>query len=305
MSALAEFAHIPSGEPGPLAPPAPPLVTVVPDAGPPRHAWFPTSPCTDRCHLDGSAMVGRLVVVGRIVRLCVVAMSVLVVGVAVAGLPRLVRRAYLRRSALAMLRALGLRVVVDDRRPFASNARGLVVANHVSYLDILAVAVISPAHFVAKSEVCAIPGIATLARRLGVIPVERGSLRKLPKAVGDATRGLNRDCSVAVFPEGTTWCGRAGGAFAPAFFQAAIDAGVPVIPIGLTFQVAGSLATAPGFFGDDGLGDTLGRVVRARGLSVTIAVHEAQLPNTDRRELAARCQHMIGFRGGHINIYDV
>ncbi|GAA1480947.1 lysophospholipid acyltransferase family protein [Gordonia sinesedis] len=283
-----------------IAAPAPPASAgVATDAvgHPARHAWYPTSPCGDACHtgdVADTAPAGAVLVVARLLRLLWIALVVLAAGVAVTPLPRLVRRSYLRWASRALLRAIGVEMAVDDRRPFASNGRGLVVANHISYLDILAVAAITPAYFVAKSDVASIPGIAVLARRLGVITIDRESLRSLPGTLDRAVDGLHGDASVAVFPEGTTWCGRGRGAFRPAFFQAAIDAGVPILPIGLGFTVDGRLSTVPGFIGDDGPADTLRRVIGTRGLTVHVCVHEPQLPISDRRTLAARCEELIG-----------
>lgn len=267
-----------------------------------RHAWFPASPCGDECHADDPrATANMLTVVTRVVLLAASTTLFLLTGSLVAFLPRLLRRAYIRTSARTLLWSLGIRVVIDDRRPFATNTRGLVVANHISYLDILAVAVVNPARFVAKCDVMSMPVVSTLARRLGIISIVRGSLRALPATVHRAVTELQADNSVAVFPEGTTWCGRARGDFRPAFFQAAIDAGVPVIPLHVEFTVSGTVTTAAGFIGDDSPADTLRRVLRTRGLAVRIRVHESQLPRSDRRELADRCAELIGGPVGHLH----
>ncbi|WP_343287171.1 lysophospholipid acyltransferase family protein [Gordonia sp. SID5947] len=207
---------------------------VAPVQPPARHAWYPASGCGEHCR-EQPSVVNLAVAVTRMVRLIVVVCFLVTCGPLVVFAPRLLRRRLLSRAALHLLAALGIRVRVDDRRPFAGSLRGLVVANHISYLDLLAIAVVSPSHFVAKSDVTKMPVISALSRRLGVIPVNRASLRELPATVRSAVDELHRDRSVAVFPEGTTWCGREAGRFRPAFFQAAIDAGVPVIPIRLRF----------------------------------------------------------------------
>lgn len=285
----------------PLGPPIPlPMAgtsgAVCVTHAPIRHAWFPSSPCGDHCRaVDRDlAVAGPMLVAFRVVRLVMVAVWLISAGVVVTVLPRIVRRRFLQRASRSLLAAIGVTIRVDDHRPFTGNTRGLIVANHVSYLDILALAVINPAHFVAKSDVGRMPVVAGLARRLGVILIERESLRALPSAVAEAVAGLHQDDSVAVFPEGTTWCGRESGHFRPAFFQAAIDAGVPVIPVRLRFTTPGDETTAvASFIGDDGPADTLGRVLRMRGLTVHIRVHEVQLPGTDRRALATRCERLV------------
>lgn len=262
-----------------------------------HHAWFPVSPC-DRSCVRGGAPVGRGVVALRTARFAATAVAAVVTGLMVTPLPRPVRRRYVRIAARALLGALGIVVEVDDRRPHVGRGVGLVVANHTSFLDIVAIATVVPARFVAKAEVLRWPVVGGLARRLGVIGIERGSLRALPATVDEMTRGLFADDAVGVFPEGTTWCGRAGGRFRPATFQAAVDAQMPVIPVHVGFREAdGAVATRPAFVGDDDLLDTLRRILRARGLTVVIRVHELQLPGTDRRALARTCEHLV-FGGG-------
>ena len=94
--------------------------------------------------------------------------------------------------------------------------------------------------------------------------------------MAEVADALREGHSVAVFPEGTTWCGRGTGPFRPAMFQAAIDAGVPVRPIALRFlDERGDLATGPAFVGDDTLLASLRRVITARGLVAEVTVFPA------------------------------
>lgn len=257
------------------------------------HAWYPVSPCGAGCVPDDAERVSPIIVGWRILRLLGVLLVAASAAVVTVGCPRLVRRVFLRRVAREVLAALGLRIEIDDRRPFVSHARGLVVANHVSYLDIPALAVIHPAHFVAKFEVATMPVIATLARRFGVITIDRSALSSLPRSVDEAVDLLERDAAVAVFPEGTTRCGRTAGTFAPAFFEAAVRARVPVIPMRVEYVGPdGAAATAPAFIGDDSAADTFRRVLWSRGLTVRVTIRESLLPGPDRRELADRCSRI-------------
>ncbi|MEE3852684.1 lysophospholipid acyltransferase family protein [Gordonia sp. LSe1-13] len=299
VTALATPGYAPTVPPAvarPMAPAVDPPQVAEHLADPPRHPWYPRSGCDSRCRAADGASAWRApaLVTRRAIGLLATVAFIALSGPFVAVMPRVVRRRYLGRMARVLLSSIGLRVRVDDRRPFAGSTRGLIVANHISFLDIFALAVVSPAHMVAKDDVAAMPVISGLARRLGVITIDRSALRALPGTVERAVARLHQDSSVAVFPEGTTWCGRDAGRFRPAFFQAAIDAGVPVIPVRLTFTAAdGSVTAAPSLIGDDSPMDTLRRVMGARGLTLHIRVHEVQLPDADRRELAARCEQMV------------
>ncbi|WP_238420029.1 1-acyl-sn-glycerol-3-phosphate acyltransferase [Gordonia sp. 'Campus'] len=279
-----------------------PLGCVPPgDVGPRSHPWFPVSTCGDSCigprvSRRLTAVADATVVMWRLFRLAVV-VTWIVWAASTARMSARLRhrppRALRGPASAALLRALGISVDVEDLRGDPSGP-GLVVANHISFLDVLALALISPAHVVAKSDVVAMPVVSSLARRFGVIAVDRATLRGLPSTVGEVADRLHGDTSVIVFPEGTTYCGRTGGAFRPAFFQAAIDADVPVVPVRLRFVgVDGTTATAPSFIGADTPADTLRRVLRTRGLALTIVIHPAESPGRDRRELAGRCERAV------------
>lgn len=261
-------------------------------AGP--NPWVPVSACGSSCVPPERAAIGRIRTAWRVFALCTLVLTLLPAGALTVAAPRRVRLRYWQVVARCGLFAVGLRVQIVDHRPrHARRLRGaLVVANHISFLDVLAVAAVSPARFVAKAEVLSMrPG--PVLRCFGVLAHRRGVLRELRPLVARVAAILDRGRPVVVFPEGTTWCGIASGRFRPAFFQAAVDAGVPVLPIRLSYQRDGHPVTSPGYLGDDDLGDTLRRVLRARGLTVSVTVHPLQLPAGDRRRLAARCERLV------------
>lgn len=266
------------------------------------HGWFPASSCDNSCIADES-VAGRVRQGWRVFALLTTAAVVLSVGMVIGVLPRSVRARYVRTSAHLLISSLGIRIQVSGHRPQVSGHRpgdrarpghAMIVSNHISFLDVLAIASVSPARFVAKAELAAWPVIGVITRRLAVIPIRRESLRDLPAVVHTARDGLLAGDSVGVFPEGTTRCGRGGGRFRPALFQAAVDTGVPVHPVVVSFHTStGSLSTAACFIGADDIGDTMRRVLAAKGLVVRIRMCEQQLPGDDRRELALRCERAV------------
>ncbi len=232
--------------------------------------------------------------------------AVLITGVAlippVRGLPPRVRAALIRAWARLVLGSLGVRVRVRSADGSAAGrGRGgpgggaLLVANHVSWLDILLIAALRPARMMAKTEVRRWPLLGPLAAWGGTLFIDRDRLRALPGTVAELAGALRRGERVAVFPEGSTWCGRAGGRFRPALFQAALDAGVPVQPMALRYRLGGLSTTAAAFVGEDGLLFSLRRVLAADGL-VAEVVLPAPLPSgqyTGRRELARAAQAAV------------
>lgn len=167
--------------------------------------------------------------------------------------PRLdaVARARLvQRRAVRTLHALRIDVVVRGARPSAAGPL-LVVANHVSWLDVYALNAIAGSRYVAKSEVASWPVAGAIARGFGTLFLRRSSLRdaaRVKDAVADALRAGER---VVVFPEGTTTDGAAVGRFYAAMLQAAVDAGAPVQAVAVRYRRAdGTREPDAAFVGD-------------------------------------------------------
>ena len=77
-------------------------------------------------------------------------------------------------------------------------------------------------------------------------------------------------------------------------FQAAVGSGRPVQPLRLTYHHGdGRPSTVAAFVGEDSLRQSVGRTVRARLTVVDIEVASLELPGTDRRELAMRCEVVV------------
>jgi 1-acyl-sn-glycerol-3-phosphate acyltransferase len=246
--------------------------------------WLPVSGCGDQCRAAAGRPAPRGAVGIRVAAL----VTVLIGGFVM--LP-LLRGLALRAVARSILKVLGVRLV---RRGPAPRPGSLLVANHVSWLDILVLLAVAPVRPVAKREVGAWPGIGAMATLAGAIFLDRSRPKSLPAAVAEVAAALRAGRSVAVFPEGTTFCGVAQGRFRPAMFQAAIDAGAPVVPTSITYD-----STAPAFIGDDTLWDSVRRVAALRSLTVTLVTAPALRPDSgaDRRSLARAAQASMNVGG--------
>lgn len=171
----------------------------------------------------------------------------------------------------------------------------LFVANHVSWLDILALGGATGAAFVSKEEVEAWPLVGWLAREGGTIFIRRQSraaVRGQADALGQA---LARGRPVALFPEGTT--GK-GDALLP--FRASLLAAVAEAPSALRVQPVaidyGPAAREIAWTGNEGTGGNLKRVgSRAGRLPVTLRFLPPIDPaGLDRKAIAALARDAIG-----------
>ncbi|WP_367136110.1 lysophospholipid acyltransferase family protein [Saccharothrix sp. HUAS TT1] len=258
-----------------------------------KHAWMPASPCGDGCVDHSTASVGPLRAVCRVVAALVVMLSGVLVVLAVLCVRGQARSVVLRAWFRALLRAFGVRLRVAGPVFQATPGRGvLVVANHVSWLDELAIDAVQPIRLVAKRDIRDWPVLGRLITAARTVYLDRERLSLLPGTVAELAAALRDGAAVGVHAEGTTWCGRASGRYRPALFQAALDAGVPVRPVVLRYVQGSSTSTRPAFVGSDTLVDSVRRVLRSRGLTVEVHVLDEVAPGraSTRRELAALVQ---------------
>ncbi len=255
---------------------------------------MPASPCGTGCRTAPVATAGTL----RVVLRCVLVVALLLVfPLLLAGrvLPAPGRRAAARIGARGMLAALGIGLDQRGDRPAESGVGTLVVANHVSWTDILVLAACFPCRFVARADLVDWPVLGLLARVVKVIPIARDRLRALPDTVDEVADALRGGATVVVFPEGTTWCGTAYGRFRPALFQAAIETGATVRPVGIAYRErTGAPSTATAFVGAEGIGESMSRILRLRGVRAEVVTGaDLDAVGGDRRELARRAESVV------------
>ncbi|MFI8215147.1 lysophospholipid acyltransferase family protein [Streptomyces sp. NPDC085932] len=259
-------------------------------------AWLPSAPCTPRACVETPAAVPARLVPRAVLRLTGVAL-LLLAGIALLPLGGRVPAGLVRRWCRWIVRAAGVRVRVTGATAVPAGGL-LLVANHISWLDIPLLAAVRPARMLAKTEVRRWPVAGPLAARGGVLFIDRDRLRALPDTVARITHALREGTAVAAFPEGSTWCGRAQGTFRRAVFQAALDARVPVQPVRIAYRLAAGpgrdagATTAAAFVGDDTLLASLWRVATTRGLIAEVEVRAPIPPggHPDRRSLARSAQ---------------
>ena len=146
------------------------------------------------------------------------------------------RRARIAWWSAKTLRLLGLRLEVQGAfRPGAK----LLVANHVSWLDIMAIHAVCPeARFVSKADVQHWPLLNRLVAGGGTLYIERERPRDAVRVVHQMAEALRAGDTVAVFPEGTTGDGRTLLPFHANLLQAAIATATPIQPLALRFSDA-------------------------------------------------------------------
>ena len=221
--------------------------------------------------------------------LCVVAMVMRGLWLAGLVMPRrdaAGRQAIVQRWSVRMLRCLGVEVRVSGS---AHPGAVLMVANHVSWLDIPALHASAPqARFVSKSAVAHWPLLGRLARAGGTLFIERERKRDALRVVHEVADALRQGNAVAVFPEGTTGAGYEVLAFHANLLQAAITTATVVQPIVMRYSEPGHpVSLAAQYTGTTTLVDSLMKVCRAHGLVVDVRFLAPEpVGQSDRRVLA-------------------
>lgn len=187
-------------------------------------------------------------------------------------------------------RLLGLCNVTVSLAPGSAPVleRSMVVANHVSWLDIFVVHSLYPSHFVAKAEIRAWPLAGWLAEKAGTVFIARGNRRDLRHIFKGLVTSLEQGERVAFFPEGTTAAQGSLLPFHANLFEAAIDAKVPVQPFALTYQEAsGGLHPSVDFIGETSFAESIILILNGPPVQARLAILPP-LPTegAHRRELA-------------------
>jgi 1-acyl-sn-glycerol-3-phosphate acyltransferase len=193
--------------------------------------------------------------------------------------------AIMQRWSVKMLRCLGVTVRVSGA-PQAGAV--LMVANHVSWLDIPALHASAPrTRFVSKSAIAHWPLLGRLARAGGTLFIERERKRDALRVVHEVADALRNADAVAVFPEGTTGAGHTVLPFHANLLQAAITTGTVIQPVVLRYSEPGlPVSVAAQYIDDTTLVASVMKVCRARGLVVDVHFLAPEPAAIDRRALA-------------------
>jgi len=237
----------------------------------------------------------HLCTVFRALRLFLHILYALGIAVSYPWLSMSLQRRILQNWSRELLDILGIQLLIDSDDALHAVDSGLIVTNHVSWLDVFVLNAVVPMRFVAKSEVRSWPVIGWLCARAQTLFIERGKARSAARINTKMVTLLQRGECLAVFPEGTTTDGAQVAHFHASLLQPAIDAGVPVQAIALRYQDAyGQRSAAAAYIDDISFAQSMWLILSARHLQVRLLA-SAPLPTavTDRRSLTRQAQQII------------
>ncbi len=209
------------------------------------------------------------------------------------SLPQRMHR--IHRWSCRLTALFGIEVRVIGAPPHLHPPRTLLVANHISWMDIFVLNNVTVARFVSKSEVRQWPLIGVLCSHAGTLFIERDKKRDAARINLAMAQALAQGECLAFFPEGSTTDGSIVKPFNSSLFQPAVEAGASVLPCTLRYLTReGSPSAAAAYIDDMSLLASIRTILRARGLVAEVRLHPTLDGSTlDRRALAQASQTAV------------
>ena len=225
--------------------------------------------------------IRRAVALGSAIILCIIRFWLL----HLRGPLTLERRArWVQQTARGILASLGIEYRVEGQPP----TRGLVVCNHLSYIDILVLSAAMPCFFVAKIEIGGWPFFGKAARSGGTIFVDRSSLASAQSVAEQMTERLMLPIPIPVllFPEGTSTDGSEVIRFHSRLIDPATSLRVPITTVAIRYAIEdGTEERELCWYGDETFVNHLWKVLGVAGFEADLRFGESRV-YTDRRRAA-------------------
>lgn len=210
-------------------------------------------------------------------------------------MPHRLRSRIERRWSKGFLKILNIQVKVQGVIPDLYTQNIMLVANHISWLDVYLLSAVRPARFVSKAEVRAWPVIGWLAHKTGTLFIDRTKRHDTARINDEISSVLSKGGCLAVFPEGTTSEGGRIRPFHASLLQPAIHSQSHLWPAAIRYCHAdGSMNTAPAYVNELSFADSLWLVL---GQHIIYAELEFMSPipahGKTRRELAKETETII------------
>jgi 1-acyl-sn-glycerol-3-phosphate acyltransferase len=203
------------------------------------------------------------------------------------------KRRLVKRWSERLLRILKVTPRVDGELATAAG-NVLIVANHISWLDIFVLNAHHPVRFVGKAELAKWPIVSQLVRGAGTVFLERERRRDTHRVTRSMASVLASGGVVAIFPEGTCGYGHDVMPFKSSLLQPIVEAAGHVQPVAIRYRTPdGELALAPAYVGETSFAQSFWAVCSERALTVELVATPALPARGHRRHLARAAEASI------------
>lgn len=203
---------------------------------------------------------------------------------------RLERAAWLHRSSRRHLKIFGYSAHVTGDIP----KQGILISNHLSYLDILAISAVTPAVFVSKAEVRSWPLFGWFAAISGTVFVNREKRTHVGQVNQEIETALAAGALVVIFPEGTSTNGNDILPFRTSLLEPAARGGHEIAVGWLHYELkGGDAANEVCYWGDHSFFPHLLNLLGKRSIRATLRFKKFQRITDDRKELAGQLRNAV------------
>lgn len=203
------------------------------------------------------------------------------------------RACWLQLCCRHVLASLGIRTRVVGTPP----GNGLVVSNHLSYLDILIYSAAMRCAFVSKIEVARWPYFGLTARAGGTIFLDRSSRTSAAAVANEISQRLTHPVVVLLFPEGTSTDGSEVLRFHSALFQPAVGAAAPITAAAVRYEIENDVQERElCWYGDAGFLPHLWKALGTPGFSAEVRFGDPQVYGDRRRAASATHEEVSALR---------
>ena len=213
--------------------------------------------------------------------------------------PSPARSLWLQRTARRVARVLHLKTSISGPIP----SSGLLVCNHLGYLDIVMLAATTPAVFVAKTDVRGWPFFGWCARKSGTIFVNRTKSTLAPQTNDEIAAALDKGALVVLFPEGTSSGGAAVLPFKSTLLEPASRREHPLFAGLIHYALDdGDVAEEVCYWGDMTFPPHMINLLSKREIRASVHFTRVHGASSDRKELARQLHLEISLLHGSVQL---
>jgi 1-acyl-sn-glycerol-3-phosphate acyltransferase len=203
------------------------------------------------------------------------------------------RRDYFTGAGSGILERMNVQLEVEGVFP---EQGGVLVTNHLGYLDVLVLASLGPTVFVSRADVQHWPLIGRLTRWCSTIYIDRTKREQIPAVIGEMKSALATGAQVVFFPEGTSGSGEEVMPFRASLFDVAADGDAPVRVAALSYRTPAEEPPARDsvcWWGDAGFPRHFFVLAGLTQVTASVNFPGAVFRSGDRKELAQRCHAAV------------
>jgi len=207
------------------------------------------------------------------------------------------RAEWLQGASRSVLASLGVLYHVEGAPP----SRGVVVSNHLGYLDIAIFSAAMKCFFVAKIEINKWPYFGEAARSGGSLFIDRSSLASAEQVAAEMTERLTLPVPILFFPESTSSDGTSVLRFHSRLFEPAIRVQAPVTAASIRYVLADGVEERElCWFGDDGFLPHLWKTLGTAGFIAELRFGESRIYPHRRVAANQTREEIVAMRNGSL-----